>query len=318
MSDPSTGQNSSTGSDTMWALRAHRRGGPEELRFEPAPIPSITADEVLVAVHAAAITFDELLWGETWETLPAVPSHECSGVVVAVGEGVTSFVPGDEVYGLVRFDRKGAAAEYVSVPEADLAARPRLVSHVQAAALPLAGLTAWQALFDHARLEPGERLLILGGAGGVGGFATQLGSGAGAEVTVTVRGSAATAEAARLGATTVVDTAHHPLRIGAFDVVLDTVGGPRSAESYSLTRRGGRFIAVQAPPWARLTAERELTAVFFIVEPDRDQLAALARRVDEGRLAIPVAATFPLSSGREAFESRGTRGPGKTVLIVRP
>ena len=302
----------------MWALRAHRRGGPEELRFERAPIPDIRSDEVLVAVHAAAITFDELLWDETWRTLPAVPSHECSGVVTEVGADVTRFEPGDEVYGLIRFDRQGAAAEFVAVPERDLAVRPRSIPHIEAAALPLAGLTAWQALVDHARLQRGERLLILGGAGGVGAFAIQLGAEAGAEITVTVRGPAAAAEAARLGADTVVDVTARALPADTFDVVLDTVGAAASAQAYTSTRRGGRLITLQAPPSASLAAERDLTAVFFVVEPDREQLDELAGLVDERRLIVPIAATFPLPSGREAFESRGTRGPGKTVLVVRP
>src|SRR3954470_15970593 len=107
MSDSSTPDRPKAGDDTMWALRAPERGGPEQLRFERAPIPSVDADEVLVAVHAAAITFDELLWDETWQPLPAVPSHEVSGVVAAVGADVTAFAPGDEVYGLIRFDRQG-------------------------------------------------------------------------------------------------------------------------------------------------------------------------------------------------------------------
>src|SRR3954452_181872 len=318
MSDSSTPDRPKAGDDTMWALRAPERGGPEQLRFERAPIPSVDADEVLVAVHAAAITFDELLWDETWQPLPAVPSHEVSGVVAAVGADVTEFAPGDEVYGLIRFDRQGAAAEFVSVPEEDLAARPRSVPHAEAAALPLAGLTAWQALFDHARLQAGERLLVLRGAGGVGVFATQLGRDAGAEVTVTVRGAAAAAAARRLGATTVIDVTTQSLPDDTFDVVLDTVGGSATDQAYALARRGGRLITLQAPPSESRAAERDLTAVFFIVVPDRAQLAELARLVDEHRLDVPLAATFPLESGREAFESRGTRGPGKTVLVVRP
>ena len=158
----------------MTALRAHRRGGPEVLAVETAPIPVPAAGEVLVAVHAAAITFDELTWDETWmrdgvSRTPVIPSHEISGVVVETGSGSAHFALGDSVFGLIRFDRDGGAADYVAVPAQDLAAKPSGISHIVAAALPLAGLTAWQALVDHAGVHHGERVLVTGGAGGVGG-----------------------------------------------------------------------------------------------------------------------------------------------------
>lgn len=154
----------------MTALRAHRRGGPEALVVETAPTPVPAVDEVLIAVHAAAITFDELTWEETWtrdgvSRVPVIPSHEISGTVVEKCSSAEYFDAGDDVYGLVRFDRDGGAADYVAVPAQDLAAKPRSVSHTVAAALPLAGLTAWQALVDHAHVQHGERVLVTGGAG---------------------------------------------------------------------------------------------------------------------------------------------------------
>ena len=151
----------------MMALRAHARGGPEQLVYEQAPAPSAGPGEVLIAVHAAAITFAELTWDLEWTTrdgedrTPVIPSHEMSGVVAGHGAGVARR-PGDEVIGLVDFDRDGAAAEYVVVPAASLAAKPQSVSHVAAATLPLAALTAWQALADHAALQPGEQVLVQG------------------------------------------------------------------------------------------------------------------------------------------------------------
>ena len=157
----------------MTALRAHHRGGPDVLSLERAPVPEPAAGEVLVAVHAAAITFDELTWEETWtrggiSRTPIIPSHEFSGVVTQIGPGVTDYGPGEQVYGLIGFDRDGAAAEYAAVPAADLAAKPATVSHTVCAAVPLAGLTALQALVDHADVRPGEDVLVQGGAGGVG------------------------------------------------------------------------------------------------------------------------------------------------------
>jgi len=162
--------------DTMMALRAHARGGPEQLVYEAAPVPVPGPGEALAAVHAAAITFAELSWDESWTTrdgrdrTPVIPSHEVSGTVAALGPGADGVTVGEEVYGLIDFDRDGAAAEYVTVPAAHLAARPRSVSDEEAATLPLAALTAWQALVDHAAVKPGERVLVQGGAGGAQAF----------------------------------------------------------------------------------------------------------------------------------------------------
>ena len=156
--------------DTMMALRAHARGGPEQLVYEQAPRPAACLGEALLAVHAAGITFDELTWDQSWTTrdgadrTPAIPAHEVSGTVVATGPGTSGLAPGDAVFALIDFDRDGAAAEYVTVPASALAARPRSVSDTEAATLPLAALTAWQALVDHAGLARGERVLVQGAA----------------------------------------------------------------------------------------------------------------------------------------------------------
>ena len=153
---------------TMMAPRAHARGGPEQLVYEQAPAPTPGLGEALIAVHAAAITFAELTWDLSWTTrdgtdrTPVIPSHEMSGTMTGLGAAVADLAVGDEVIGLIDFDRDGAAAEYVVMPAASLAAKPHSVSHVEAATLPLAALTAWQALVDHAALEPGEQVLVQG------------------------------------------------------------------------------------------------------------------------------------------------------------
>jgi NADPH:quinone reductase-like Zn-dependent oxidoreductase len=310
---------------TMMALRAHTRGGPEVLVYESAPVPVPGPDEVLLEVHAAATTFAELTWPETWtrggvDRTPVVPAHEVSGVVVATGGPGLDLEVGDEVYGLVRFDRDGAAAGYVAVPAGDLARRPVSITHVESAALPLAALTAWQALHDHARLRPGEDVLVHGGAGGVGAFAVQLARTAQARVTATAR-SLDTALVERLGAEHVVDFEHQAFDAGGrrFDVVLDTVGGDTLDRSFAVLRPGGRLVTLQAPPSQDRAREAGVTAVFFIVTPDRDELARLARLVDDGRLEVLIAAQFPLAAGRQAFASATDprRRPGKTVLVVR-
>jgi NADPH:quinone reductase-like Zn-dependent oxidoreductase len=305
----------------MQALVAYERGGPEQLRMTEVPRPQPGPGEVLVEVHAAAITFAELGWPESWTHRPMIPSHEMSGAVAACGPGVTDLAVGDQVFGLVRFDRLGAAAEYVTVPAGDLAHRPPQISHVLAATLPLAGLTGWQGLHDHAALRPDDQVLVHGGAGGVGGFAVQLAAQAGAIVTATVRGADDAVVAERLGSRHVIDTNSTAFDAGParYDVVIDTVGGETLERSYPLLRPGGRLVTLAAPPSTEQAEKYQATATFFIVTPDRNELLELAELLDCGALQATIAATFPLTDGRAAFES-GTdlnRPAGKTVLIVR-
>jgi NADPH:quinone reductase-like Zn-dependent oxidoreductase len=310
---------------SMMALRAHTRGGPEVLVYESAPRPTAANDEVLIAVHAAAITFAELTWPETWasdgvDRTPVIPSHEFSGVAAEVGDGVTGWSAGDEVYGLAPFDRDGAAAEYVSVPATSMAGRPRTVSHVVAAAAVLPALTAWEALVDHANVQPGQRVLVRGGAGGVGSFVTQMATALGASVTATVHAPDAEHVLA-LGAERVLTNEQESLDAekGVFDAAIDAVGKETPEGLFAALRRGGRLITLQEPPSQDLAAKYGVTALFFVVTADRDRLARLADMIDTGKLKVSVAATFPLAEGRAAYQSGASRRdrPGKTVLVVR-
>lgn len=307
--------------EMMRALRAHRRGGPDELGVNTVPVPKIGTNEVLIEVHAAAITFAELSWDETWEHVPTIPGHEFSGVVVDRGSDVRDPQIGDPVYGLIRFELQGAAAEYVTVPAADVAPKPSTLSHAEAASIPLAALTAWQGLYDLAKVQAGERVLIHGGAGGVGAFAVQLADHTGAEVTATARGAQALALCRELGADHVIDTDTDDFTSAgrAFDVVFDTIGGGVLDLSYDVLVPGGRLITLQAPPNAQRAEAAQVSAHFFIVSPDVKELTQLAQLADEGRLQVTLAATFPLEQGRAAFDSGvgSHRAPGKTVLIVR-
>jgi NADPH:quinone reductase-like Zn-dependent oxidoreductase len=310
--------------EEMMALRAHSRGGPEVLVYERAPKPVPSATEALIAVDAASITFAELGWDETWERdghsrLPIIPSHEVAGVIREVGSETQGWTPGDRVYGLIPFDLDGAAAEFVSVEASILAKAPISVSAVESAATPLAALTAWQGLLDHGELQAGQRVLIHGGGGGVGIFAVQLAHHFGAEVSVTAR-KADTDLLVGLGADHVIDFAATQFdALGQrYDVVFDAVGGDVLDRSFAVTRRGGRLITLMAPPSAERAAEFDVTATFFIVSPNPTQLASIARLIDDARLRVIVAATFPLAEGRRAFESgfEHGRAPGKTVLRV--
>src|SRR6516162_1915119 len=222
----------------MKVIRLHARGGPESLRFEDAPAPRPGPGEVLVRVRAAAVTPTELLWVPTWATrdggprpLPVIPGHEFSGEVAALGEGVTA------VYGMNDWFGDGAQAEYCLARAADVARKPASVDHAHAAVTPISALTAWQGLFERARLTAGQHVLIHGAAGGVGGFAVQLASWRGAQVTATA--GAGNFDFVRgLGADEVIDyrAERFEERVRDVDAVFDTVGGDTLRRSWGVLR----------------------------------------------------------------------------------
>jgi NADPH:quinone reductase-like Zn-dependent oxidoreductase len=324
-SNSASAEAGSEGVTQMAALRAHRQGGPEVLVVERVPAPNALAGEILVAVHACAITFDELKWPQTWtrdgvSRTPVILAHEVSGVVSHVGSGVAEFEPGDEVFGIVGLENDGAAADFVAVAASGLAPRPTSLPHLVTAALPMAGLTALQALVDHAGVQAGEKVLIHGGAGGVGAMTVQLAAILRAQVTTTVR-SDDYALIRSFGADRVIDvrTEAFDEDDAVYDVVIDTVGGETLDRSFGVLRRGGRLITIAGNPPAGKADEYGITATFFVFTPNRGQLEELAALVEGGRLNVAIAETFPLDRGREAFESgqRQQRRAGKTVIVVR-
>jgi NADPH:quinone reductase-like Zn-dependent oxidoreductase len=269
----------------------------------------------LVRVHAAALTRDELNWPV--DRLPAIPSYELSGVVVEVGPDADGLEVGRAVYGLTGFERDGVAAERAAVPAERLASKPETLTHVEVAAIPLAGLSAMQGLFDHGQLEETQRVLIHGGGGGVGAFAVQLARLHGAHVIATASGSRA--EAARdLGAHEVIDSGSGDLtEIDPVSLVFDTVGGDRLVRSVSVVKPGGRIVSVAERPPADLGQEQGIEASFFIVEPNAGQLVELSRLADRGDLRVLIDRTFPLHRAREAFERLHSRETtGKVVLTI--
>ena len=292
----------------MRAIRLRTADGPDGLVVEEIATPQPGAGEALVRVHAAAITRDELEWPV--DRLPATPSYELSGVVVAAGPGVENPVVGEAVYALTAFDRDGVASDYAIVPSELLAPKPRQLSHVESAAVPLAALSAWQALFDHGQLAAGQRVLIHGATGGVGRFATQLARERGAHVIATV--SSRNVETARaLGADEVIDhtTTRFEDAIEPVDLVFDTAGGDQLQRSPAVLREGGRLVSV--------AEETPDGGVYFVVEPNREQLLEIGKRVDAGALRPAVDEVFELPDARAAFErslARDTRG--KVVLRV--
>jgi NADPH:quinone reductase-like Zn-dependent oxidoreductase len=308
----------------MNAVRLHRRGGPEQLTNEDAPKPTPAAADALVRVHACAITRTELSWGTTYTTregverVPTIPGHELSGVVEALGAGARAPNVGDAVYALTDFWRDGAAAEYVVVRAADLAPKPKNLTHTQAAAVPLSALTAWQALFDHAGLTRGQSVLIHAAAGGVGTYAVQLAKGRGAHVIGTAR--AANEPFLRdLGADEVIDytAVRFEDRVKDVDIVLDSVGGDTLERSWGVLRKGGVLVTIADSAPAEKAAKYGVRGVEFIVEPNRAQLIEIARLIETGALRVIVEATFPLAEARAAFErSLGGHNRGKIVLRV--
>jgi NADPH:quinone reductase-like Zn-dependent oxidoreductase len=308
------------------AIRLHRRGGPDELVLEDAPVPEIGAGDVLVRVSATGITPTELRWDETYQhadgtpRIPSIPGHEVSGVVDGVAPDVDDLRPGDAVYGLADFPRDGTAAEFVAVRADNLAKKPRSIGHTEAASLPLSALTAWQALFVHGQLVAGQSVLIHAGAGGVGSLAVQLARWRGLRVFATA--SARDVPFVRsLGADVVIDYRAERFEDKAreVDMVFDTVGGETQERSLRVLRKGGVLVSVVSRIPPRVTEQQGVRGVYFIVEGNRTQLKQIATLVDEGNLKPIIAEVFPLARAREAFEfGAASHSPGKIVLEVKP
>jgi NADPH:quinone reductase-like Zn-dependent oxidoreductase len=307
----------------MKAIRIHQKGGPESLVYEDAPTPALLPGDALVRVLASAITTPELTWGPTYtdaagkSRLPSIPGHEFSGIVESVAEGVTEVSQGDSVYALASFFRDGSAAELIAIRAADLAPKPKSLDYVQAASVPLAALTAWQAFFDHASLTRGKRVLIHGGAGGVGIFAVQLANWAGAHVIATAseRNHDFLGD---LGAHQVLDytKVRFENELSDVDVVLDTIGGDTLDRSFQVLRPGGTLVSIVAPPSQEKTSAAGVKAHFFIVEPNRIQLMELARLIDSGKLRPFLDTVMPLDQARQAFEY-AMRGHSRGKIVLR-
>jgi NADPH:quinone reductase-like Zn-dependent oxidoreductase len=300
---------------TMRAVSLRSPGGPEQLVVEDVATPRLGSGEAMVRVHAAAITRDELEWPVS--RLPAIPAYEMSGVVAEIASDVDAVSTGQPVYALTEFERDGAAAEFVAVPATLLAPKPRSLDYIHAAAVPLAALSAWQGLFGQGKLQASQRVLIHGATGGVGQFATQLGRWRGAHVIgATSRTNAERAR--RWGAHEVVeyDNSHLEGTLAPVDVVFDTVGGDVLAHSAAIVRPGGRLVSVAEEP-PSLPVDAAITCIYFVVEPNRDQLVEIGRLVDSGDLRPEVDSVFPLAEARAAFARSMARGKrGKVVLRV--
>src|SRR4051812_43447701 len=293
-----------------------RDAGVNGLTPAELPYPHAAENDVIVRVHAAGFTPGELGWPATWtdragrDRTPSVPGHEMSGVVAELGYGTVGLTVGQRVFGTLDWARDGSVAEYAAVEARNLAPLPADIDHVTAASLPISGLTAWQALFDHGRLVTGQTVLIHGAVGAVGSIAVQLAREIGAFVIGTGR-AAARETALGLGANAFVDLESDRLEdVGEVDVVLDVIGGDVLDRSAVLVRPGGTLVTIASPPAVQ---PRDGRAIFFVVEPDRARLVDLAERVRDGRLRPLVGEVLPLADAPAAFAS-GRRTPGKPII----
>ncbi|MEE1784156.1 NADP-dependent oxidoreductase [Streptomyces sp. SP17BM10] len=311
----------------MLAISQRQFGGPDVLTAVTADRPQPGPNEILVRVHATAVNTVDWLTraGGGLGTLgepPFILGWDVSGTVESVGLGVTLFAPGDEVVGMPRFPyQAGAYAQYAAGPARHFVHKPDRLGHVEAAALPLAGLTAWQALVDTAHLAAGQRVLVHGAGGDVGHLAVQIARARGARVAGTARRTHHPALGA-LGVQEVVDPTETDFgeALRDVDVVLDTVGGDCAARSLSVLRPGGLLVTVPAPPSAALAdraARLGVRTAFVLVEPDRSGLSELMGLV-RGRLLHPVVDTvLPLTRATRAHElGESGRAFGKVVLTA--
>ena len=284
------------------------------------PDPQAAINDVVVRIHASGFVPTELAWPSTWtdrgdrDRTPSIPGHELAGVVTALGYGTTGLSVGQRVLGLTDWYRDGTLAEYAAVEARNLAPLPGDVEFTVGASLPISGLTAWQGLFVHGRLQAGQSVLAHGAAGAVGSMVTQLAREAGAYVIGTGR-AADRRTALEFGAQEFVDLENDALEeVGGVDLVFDVVGGDVGKRSAALIRPEGTLVSVVGPPETRPV---DGLAVDFVVESDRAQLYELLQRVRDGRLRTNIGTVATLDEAVAALNSTD-RVTGKTIIRIRP
>jgi NADPH:quinone reductase-like Zn-dependent oxidoreductase len=294
--------------------------GTAGMKLVERPEPQAAINDVVVQIYASGFVPTELAWPSTWtdrldrDRTPSIPGHELAGVVTALGYGTTGLSVGQRVFGLSDWSRDGTLAEDVAIEARNLAPLPGDVAFTVGASLPISGLTAWQGLFEHGRLQAGQSVLAHGAAGAVGSMVTQLAREAGAYVIGTGR-AADRQKALDFGAQAFVDLENDRLEdVGGIDLVFDVIGGAIGKRSAGLIRAGGRLVSVVGPSAAR---PADGLAIDFVVESDRAQLGEIVQRVRDGRLRTNISNIAPLDDAVAAFNETPRR-PGKQVIRVRP
>lgn len=307
----------------MKAVQIHHYGGPEALVYEDVPMPAINDDDVLIKVEAASI--NPIDWKvrsglrkDPNRHLPLILGWDVSGVIERLGKNVTDFQPGDQVYSRPDVTRNGAYAEYIAVRASEIALKPQSLEYSKAAAVPLAGITAWQGLFTHGKLQKGQKVLIQGASGGVGTLAVQLAKWAGAYVIGTA--SAKNVEFLRqLGADEVIDyeKEHFENKLHNIDLVFDTIGGDTQIKSLNVLKPEGILVSTVGIKDEEMVKARGITGIAYMAQSSAEQLHQLAQLIDQGRLMPIISKTFPLREAAEAqIESEEGHTRGKIVLIV--
>ncbi len=289
------------------------------LKLVERPEPSAGINDVIVRIYASGFVPTEMTWPSTWtdrsdhDRKPSIPGHELAGVVTALGYGTTGLSVGQRVFGLADWYRDGTLAEYVAIEARNLAPLPGDVDFTAGASLPISGLTAWQGLFQHGRLQAGQRVLAHGAAGAVGTMVTQLAREAGAYVIGTGR-AADRQKALDFGSQEFVDLDNDTLEdVGEVDLVFDVIGGDIGKRSAGLVRAGGTLVSVVGPSEARPHNGR---AIDFVVESDRAQLSEIVRRLRDGRLRTNIGEISTLEDAVAALNPTKRR-EGKTIIRIR-
>jgi NADPH:quinone reductase-like Zn-dependent oxidoreductase len=298
----------------------NQAAGTAGMRQVERPDPQPAINDVVVQVFASGFVNTELSWPSTWadrlgrDRTPSIPGHELAGVVTALGYGTTGLSVGQQVFGLTDWYRDGTLAEFAAVEARNLAPLPGDVDFTVGASLPISGLTAWQGLLVHGRLQPGQRVIAHGAAGAVGSIVTQLAREFGAYVIGTGR-AGDRQRALEFGANEFVDLDNEALEdVGQVDLVFDLIGGDIGKRSARLVRAGGTLVSIVGPSEAR---PADGLAVDFVVESNRAQLGEIVQRIRDGRLRAHIGTVAPLDDAVAAF-SPTERRPGKTIIRVRP
>jgi NADPH:quinone reductase-like Zn-dependent oxidoreductase len=294
--------------------------GAAGMTLEERPEPAPAINDVIVEIHASGFVPTELEWPSTWidragrDKTPSILGHELAGVVTELGYGTTGLSVGQRVFGLADWHRDGTLAEYVAIEARNLAPLPGDVDFTVGASLPISGLTAWQGLFQHGRLQAGQSVLAHGAAGAVGSMVAQLAKEAGAYVIGTGR-AADRQIALDFGANEFVDLEKDALEdVGSVDLVFDVIGGDVQRRSAALIKARGILVTVVAPPEARPV---DGLAIDFVVEADRAQLTEIVQRVRNGRLRTNIGTISTLDDALTALNPTERRR-GKTIILARP
>jgi NADPH:quinone reductase-like Zn-dependent oxidoreductase len=319
----STTSTAASATPIMKAIVIHEYGGPEVLKYEDVPRPEPTDNQLLVRVIAAGVNpVDGMirsgLFANEKRAFPMILGGDIAGVIEKVGSKIKKFKAGDPVFAYVSLDNSGGYAQYALVTQQEAAPKPKSLTYVEAAAVPIVGLTAWQALIDTAKLSAGQTVLIHGGSGGVGSFAIQIAKARGAKVMAT----ASTANQdflKQLGADVTIDYTKQKFEDIAkdVDVVLDSIGKDTLARSYAVVKKGGIIVSLVARPKESELEKHGVHGAALSVDPNSEELSEIGKLIDEKKVRVFVSQTFPLSEAMKAQEQVATgHTRGKIVLKI--